>query len=95
MRRHLILDAPHAVIVLAHRLSLGFCMDLLHSRPTMWGRVVVLFFLYCFLIKRTFEPVVMIFGCNSTCYLSYNPPQPIHLQMLWGGGFLVPTGIWP
>lgn len=51
------MDAPHAVIVLAHRLSLRFCMDLLQFRPNecVW-----------FLITRTFEPVVMIFGCNST-----------------------------
>lgn len=74
MRCHLIVDAPYAVIVLAHRFSLRFCMDLLHSTPNVWGRVFRFFFFRTiFLITRTFEPVVINFGCNSTWYLGYTP----------------------
>lgn len=89
MRRHLIPDAPHAVIVLAHRLSPGLCMDLLHSGPTMWGRVL----LFSFLIKHTSEPIVMIFGCNSIWWVSDTPlKSPFIFRCC--GFFLVPSGRW-
>lgn len=83
MRRHLILDAPHAVIVLAHRLSPGFCMDLLHSGPTMWGRVL----LFSFLIKHTSEPIVMISGCNSIWWVSDTPLKNPFIFRCCGGIF--------
>lgn len=92
MRCHLIVDAPYTVIVLAHRLSLGFCTGLLNFRPNLWGRVFGFFFF--FLIERTFEPVVIFFGCLSQPDIWATPPSTHSssdaVRRFWGVGEVGP-----